>query len=93
MSWPGITKALVTNTTRSQNTASGFQALNQNTGGSNDTATGYNALFNNNGSNNTASGMNALYNNTFGSTTLLLGITRFSQTRLAATTPASVFSR
>jgi hypothetical protein len=55
------------NTTGSENTASGYQALNANTTGSENTASGYQALYaNTTGYSNTASGANALYFNTTG---------------------------
>jgi hypothetical protein len=53
------------NLTGSDNTASGFQALNNNTSGSHNTASGTDALFfNTTGSHNTASGADALASNT-----------------------------
>jgi hypothetical protein len=59
--------ALASNTTGSNNTASGVNALNSNTTGSNNTATGLSALYlNTTGSNNTASGLMTLYLNTTG---------------------------
>jgi hypothetical protein len=53
--------------TGSNNTASGYQALNSNTSGDNNTASGYQALFSNTtGFFNTASGAGALASNTTG---------------------------
>jgi len=60
-------EALYSNTTGSENTASGFHALLDNTTGSDNTATGFHALSaNTTGSNNTANGFNALRYNTTG---------------------------
>jgi hypothetical protein len=59
--------ALYENTTGSDNTASGFEALQSNTTANDNTASGFSALkFNTTGSDNTASGVNALYENTTG---------------------------
>ena len=56
------------NTTGTNNTANGYQALYANTTGTNNTANGYQALYaNTTGSNNTANGYQALYSNTTGS--------------------------
>jgi hypothetical protein len=60
--------ALNSNTTGTNNTASGMLALYSNTTGSNNTVSGYFALrYNTTGGSNTASGANALYSNTTGS--------------------------
>jgi hypothetical protein len=59
--------ALYSNTTGSENTATGFQALSNNTTGSNNTATGVNTLVaNTTGSDNTATGWGALDANNTG---------------------------
>src|SRR5438477_3213371 len=56
------------NTTGTDNTAIGYQALHNNTTGFNNTATGAGALFlNTTGVNNTATGIGVLDNNTTGS--------------------------
>jgi hypothetical protein len=60
--------ALFSNTTGSENTASGASALRSNTTGNYNTASGVNALYSNTtGYNNSASGAYALYYNTTGS--------------------------
>ena len=60
-------QALLSNTTGSANTATGFLALQNNTTGNNNTATGVEALKGNaTGGNNTANGIQALLNNTTG---------------------------
>jgi hypothetical protein len=72
ISWFGSANAnigggLPSNTTGSNNTASGLNALYSNTTGYNNTANGMNALSSNTTGNfNTANGMNALYSNTTG---------------------------
>src|SRR5207249_2220069 len=65
--------ALRNNTTGSQNTASGFNALLANMSGANNTATGQEALRNTIGNNNTASGFQALLSNTTGSNNIAIG--------------------
>src|SRR5919197_1013942 len=61
-------KNALINTTGSQNTANGFQALFSNTIGNSNTATGWEALtFNTTGNNNTATGTGSLPSDTTGS--------------------------
>ena len=90
----------ISNTTGSNNTANGFQALHSNTTGNDNTANGADALFNNTtGSNNTANGSDALFSNTTGSTTRPSVVMRSLTTQPAATTshwalmPASISPR
>ena len=67
-------QALYSNTTGSNNTASGLSALNYNTTGYQNTANGVQALnYNTTGFNNTANGMQALYSNTTGSSNTASG--------------------
>jgi Chaperone of endosialidase len=62
--------ALASNTTGSENTATGLQALFHNIVGNQNTATGKNALFHTtNGASNTADGYQALFSNTGGANT------------------------
>jgi hypothetical protein len=66
--------ALYSNTTASDNTATGYQALQSNTTGPRNTANGFQALVNNTiGYNNTAVGYQALVNNTTGTNNVALG--------------------
>ena len=59
--------ALLNNTTGTNNTATGYQALQSNTGGTANTANGVNALLNNTtGENNTGVGFQVLLNATVG---------------------------
>jgi trimeric autotransporter adhesin len=68
-------QALFSNTTGTQNTASGVNALYANTTASNNTASGYQALrFNTTGTENTANGVSALYSNTTGSYNTASGV-------------------
>jgi hypothetical protein len=65
----------MSNAIRSQNTASGANALEANTSGSNDTANGFDALeLNIAGDNNTANGAGALFGNTYGSNNTANGL-------------------
>ncbi len=60
--------------TGNQNTAAGYQALNENTSGNENTGTGYQAIFKNTaGQNNTAFGSNTLHENTTGSGNTAVG--------------------
>ena len=68
-------KNALINTTGSQNTANGFQALFSNTIGNSNTATGWEALtFNTTGNNNTATGTGSLQFNTTGTENTATGV-------------------
>jgi hypothetical protein len=66
--------ALHDNVYGSDNTASGYQALNRNSGGNHNTAAGFNAVFHNTtGNNNTGVGYFALFSNTTGLNNIGIG--------------------
>jgi hypothetical protein len=66
-------QALASNTTGTNNTATGWQSLYSNTEGIYNTATGFQALYTNTGNFNTANGVSALYFNTTGSNNTATG--------------------
>ena len=71
---PTVIRALYSNTSGAQNTATGISALQSNTSGSSNTANGAYALVNNTtGSDNTANGMFALFSNTIGNSNTASG--------------------
>jgi Chaperone of endosialidase len=87
------TNALI-NTTGSQNTANGFQALFSNTIGNSNTATGWEALtFNTTGNNNTATGTGSLQFNITGTENTATGVDAlFSNTTGTNNTASGAFA-